>query len=174
MEKRLEWIDAIRGFAIFCITLAHLAPDVILEQHICSFIVFTFFFISGYLHKSHIDSVSEYIKKSAKTILIPFLCWHLLSILIEMCLLGFSPDIVKKLFLINGELSMNSPIWFLWVFFLAQTLFVLIEKVSTHCDLICIVASLIFGFLFSGHRTSFLLNLLPVALLPYVVGKLFK
>ena len=72
MEKRLDWVDALKGFGIFCVTFGHLGTNIYLEKHIYSFHMFLFFFISGYLfnYTNDID-VKEYIKKKCKSLFYP-------------------------------------------------------------------------------------------------------
>ena len=75
---RIEWIDALKGFGIFCVTLGHLGCWYPLEKHIYSFHMFLFFFLSGYLHNRKY-SKKEYIKRKFQTIFIPFLTWNICS-----------------------------------------------------------------------------------------------
>ena len=65
--ERLNWIDSLKGFGIFCVTFGHLACNFFIETHIYSYHMFLFFFISGFLHNSSDCSFSEFISKKTKT-----------------------------------------------------------------------------------------------------------
>lgn len=50
--RRLGWVDALKGFGIFCVTLGHLSCHPLIEAHIYSFHMFLFFFLSGFVRKN--------------------------------------------------------------------------------------------------------------------------
>lgn len=173
MSRRKEWIDALKGFAIFCVTFGHLGCNFLLERYIYSFHMFLFFFISGYLYNSGKDTIKQYILKKVKTLLVPFMCWNILSIFVGACIFGQKANAVNELFLLRGEITWNAPIWFLWVLFLTQILYAILEKKLQFCNWICIIGSLV-CFIFYEHKTTFLLNLLPIALFSYTLGNIFR
>ncbi len=174
LGKRVEWIDSLKGFAIFCVTFGHLACDYSIEKHIYSFHMFLFFFVSGYLHHDESGSVWSYILKKAKTILVPFLCWNLLSILLEICFQGYSPGLLKELILLKGSVVWNKPIWFLWVLFMTEVIFGVLKRKLPYCNIICLVVALVCGYQFAEHRTTLLLNLIPISLFAFSLGNSFR
>lgn len=173
MTKREEWIDVLKGFAIFCVTFGHLSCNCLLEKHIYSFHMFLFFFISGYLYNSGKGSIGQYISKKIKTILVPFICWNTISILVQLFISRDTTNVVNEFFLLKGEITWNAPIWFLWVLFLTQIVHGILERKTRFCNKICILGSLV-CCLFSQYKTTFLLNLLPIALFSYTLGNIFK
>ncbi len=138
-NKRIEWIDALKGFAIFLIVFGHTIgySDKLseLSRYLSSFYVPLFFLISGYLFKNNKDeSIKSYIKRKAKKILIPYYIFALLSLipfyLFAQDIQGtlgsnrYIPDnIFKSVFYIlyasghSKGLSQNSPLWFLPCYF---------------------------------------------------------
>lgn len=173
MGKRLNWIDSLRGFSVFCVTIGHLACEYSIEKHIYTFHIFLFFFLSGYLHRDEDCSVAQYLVKKIKTILIPFLCWNLLSAILEICFVGYSPGILKELILLKGRLTWNAPIWFLWILFLTEVVYGMIKKKVPYGNLICIILSVLIGYQISETRMTMLVNLLPISVLAYALGNLF-
>ena len=89
-DRRLQWIDALKGYGIFCVTFAHLNPWLPLEKHIYSYHMFLFFFISGYLYKQ--QPIGRYLRKKITSILIPFIAWNVLSSLVELSIVYFVPS----------------------------------------------------------------------------------
>lgn len=175
-NKRIQWIDALKGFGIFCVTLGHLSPFYPLEKHIYSFHMFLFFFISGYLFKQR-DSLKTFIKKRFKSIFIPFLVWDLLSSLVAIPLGEEINSIVSKFFIINGRLCWNAPIWFLFILFIVEILFAIIMKYSKFrkTSLIVLIVSIILWILIgSCSYLPLKLNLVPFALFFYTLGNMFN
>lgn len=86
-NKRILWIDALKGFGIFLVTFAHLNIWDPLEAHIYSFHMCLFFFISGFLFKCNL-SIREYAYKKIRNLLIPFFMWDILSTLLVILLGG--------------------------------------------------------------------------------------
>ena len=48
-KKRIEWIDALKGFLIVCVTIGHCNVWPPLERYIYSFHMLVFFAVSGFL-----------------------------------------------------------------------------------------------------------------------------
>lgn len=83
-SKRIEWVDAYKGFGIFFVTFAHLSPCFPIEKHIYSFHMFLFYFLSGYIYKSSDVSLQQSVCKRAKSLLLPFLFWDISATIIEI------------------------------------------------------------------------------------------
>lgn len=139
-KKYFEWINILRGFAIFLIVLGHAIGYSknlsILSKYLSSFYVPLFFFISGYIINENSDEkLIPYIKRKAKKILIPYFVFATITLIpyylfasnIQSNLASnknISNGIITSLLNIlygsgHGEgLSQNTPIWFLPCFFL--------------------------------------------------------
>ncbi len=71
MNKRLDWIDQLKGFTIFLVVYGHNYP--ILEKYIYSFHMPLFIIISGFFFP---DKTNLYdIKKRFKNIIVPYFIW---------------------------------------------------------------------------------------------------
>ena len=81
-QKRVEWLDILKGIAIILVVLGHL-PCVNGRASTCNTLIYSFhmdlfFCISGYtacLSFSHNPSVRKFIWKRILTLLIPYLTW---------------------------------------------------------------------------------------------------
>lgn len=140
MEKeRIEWIDILKGFAIFIIVLGHsigYSNNLTgLSKYLSSFYVPLFFFISGYLFKNNKnETIKDYFKRKFKKILIPYFVFATLS-LIPFYIFGSSiQDTLNtnknidsnlltsflNIIYASGHskgLEQNSPLWFLPCYF---------------------------------------------------------
>lgn len=176
MEKsnRIEWIDALKGYAIFCVTLGHLGCNFLLEKHIYSFHMFLFFFLSGFVDKTENISFKEYLLKRGKRILIPFISWNILSNLVSFLMGRTVNEVIETTFLLNGEICWNAPIWFLLTIFLTQAFYFILKRILKISDLIIICASLTLWMIIPQKNVIFKLNLIPMSMLFYVLGIFYK
>lgn len=90
MNKRLDYIDEMKGLAILLVTLGHLFIPYTkdgqlypISAMIYSFHMSFFFFLSGYINEK-VNGISqighrEYIKKKFRALIIPFLFWSFIS-----------------------------------------------------------------------------------------------
>lgn len=173
-DERIQWIDALKGFGILCVTFGHLAPWYPLETHIYSFHMCLFFFISGYLFRRE-ESLSSFIAKKFTNILIPFLAWDLLASLVAIALGKGIKETVSKFFVINGRLCWNAPIWFLLILFIAESLYKVIAKYgkSKRTSYTALIISAVLWILVGAYPYSLKLNLVPLALFFYALGDIF-
>ena len=169
-SNRIQWIDALKGFAIFCVTLGHLGCNILLEKHIYSFHMFLFFFLSGYVDKTESLSFKQYSLKKIKRILIPFISWNILSNLVAIFMGSSLGDVINTTFLLNGEVCWNAPIWFLLTIFLTQILYFILKKFLNLNDIVIMLISFLLWLVFSQRNILFKLNLVPMSMLFYVLG----
>ncbi len=174
-NKRIMWIDSLKGFGIFCVTLGHLGCYPPLEKHIYSFHMFLFFFISGYLYRKS-DSIKTFITKKLKNIFLPFAIWSILSSIGDIILGASIKETLLRMFIVNGELSWNAPIWFLLVLFITEILYAIINHFKSGI-ISEILTILIFGicWITIGELPLPLkLNLIPLAIVFYSLGNVIK
>ncbi len=127
---RIAWIDASKGFGIFCIVLGHILPTCTLKSVLYSFHVPLFFFLSGIVFHSDEKPLTDLISKRAKGLLLPYYLFAYLSLLLFMgfgyltegSLSGRLDDSVGKIALMTlfGYSSANRPLWFLPCLMLAE------------------------------------------------------
>ena len=135
--KRISYIDMAKGIGIILVVLGHtpfLSES--FSTWIYSFHMPLFFIISGVI-LSHTDaskySFGTFVKKKAKTILIPYFTFSILTILLNAILdrATFSSEIQDALittFCLNGL----SVLWFLPALFFGEVLFLFIKKHTSY------------------------------------------
>ncbi len=97
MNKRINWIDWAKFFAITMVVFGHIPeyPESALLQYVCSFHMPLFFFISGYLTKRRTDTLDN-IKRHWHSLVIPYFLYNVI----------FYPYWLTRLILDNnGEIS---------------------------------------------------------------------
>lgn len=82
--NRIEWVDAAKFICMFLIMVSHLEfrSEGLLKYYV-SFYVAGFFMCSGYCYSSKSISFSAFIKKKAKTLLLPWFIYSNLNIIIS-------------------------------------------------------------------------------------------
>lgn len=175
-NKRLSWLDSLRGFGIILITLGHLGCFELLERYIYSFHVPLFFFISGYLYRSNALPLPTFIKKKTLSILVPFLVWTALSTSVNLVLGYRLIPLIEKALTYKGQLTWNSPLWFLLVLYFVEILFTLLDRINerTYFKVIIIVVSLVTFLLIGDIRLTLKLNLVPFAMIFFATGNVMR
>lgn len=121
---RLEYIDNLKGFAIFTVIIGHLTERIYgcegFNSFIYSFHMALFFFLSGYTNKINSFTIREsflFIRKRCRTLLLPYISFSLLGIIIHGYTSAYSYFIEEA----------RMGLWFL------PTLFIM-------CLLLCIIS----------------------------------
>jgi len=78
--NRLKHIDIARGIAMLCIILGHFNVGVV-NRIVFTFHVPIFFFITGYFISDKL-SMKDFIKNKARTLLVPYICTCIITILL--------------------------------------------------------------------------------------------
>ncbi len=172
--KRIEWVDSLKGFGIFCVTFGHLACNYLLETHIYSFHMFLFFFLSGFLHSNSQGNFKKYIIKKTKALFVPFLLWNFLSCLVGLLLGRTVYESIRLFFLLDGIICWNSPIWFLLLLYIVSIIFFFIETFIPYGKYLSIPLLIPLWMIVSGNNIFLKLNIVPVCLLFYILGNIFK
>ena len=102
-EKRLQYIDMVKGFSILLVVLGHILPsDSILMIWIYSFHVPIFFILVGWLsYKKKYKSIEmkQKINKEVKSLLYPYATFSIIFILydiLECAITGESANLIIK------------------------------------------------------------------------------
>lgn len=175
-NKRMLWLDALRGFGIFIITLGHLGCFDLLERYIYSFHVPLFFFISGYLYRRSARPIKNFILNKTYTILVPFLAWTVLSTLVNV-VMGYRLELLfKKMITYDGLLTWNSPLWFLLVLYIVEVVFAVLDRLNskTYFKFIILTVSLVLFIFIGEEMLMFKLNLVPFAMVFFAMGNIMK
>ncbi len=137
MKKREGWADLCKCIGIFFMVWGHAGVSTEMDVYLHCFHMPIFFFLSGYWFSSEKYSLKEFLKRRAKSLLIPYffyglvLCaaWNIYSLL--ACAQQFVPwtQILKSVFLFNADISPFAAVqWFLTALFFAEILFFLLIR----------------------------------------------
>lgn len=173
-DRHLQWVDALKGYGIFCVTFAHLNPWKPIETHLYSYHLFLFFFISGYLYRT--QTLNNYLRKKIKSLFVPFLLWNFLSSIVELFITHDLQDVVDRFLILRGEVCWNAPIWFLLILYLCESVYALVDNAwrSIFTQYIVFCFSIVFWILYGQLNAPLKLNLLPLGLFSFSFGKIFK
>lgn len=136
MNKRIDYIDAVKGLAILCIALLHFEAGVLpngVNVWIGLFMITAFFFTSGWLQgiKGNSLSVKEVAKKRIRQLGFPYF-WFTLFILVFDAIWFLLGQIELKIIFrdIYKSIVLHGigTLWFLPVLFFAECLFCLLHN----------------------------------------------
>ncbi len=136
--KRISYIDMAKGIGILLVVFGHSAfPTPEVNQWISSFHMPLFFLLSGILlahTNAHEKPMQKLISKKARTILVPYFCFSILSILFTAILDTASfgtylPNALIQMFVFYGI----SVLWFLPALFFGEIIFLFVRK---RCSLV--------------------------------------
>ncbi len=173
---RISWIDNLKALGILLVVLGHNSIDHLSNKIIFSFHMPLFFFVSGLLFYQSVitkmDSFPDFIKKRARSILIPYFLfsfltygyWLIIHYIFLLLNSGYNHrfEPIKAFFGIfvsngaEGLLIHNPPLWFMTCLFVTVLLFAsyyFLSEGDNHILLIMVVFSALTGFLLSKNTT---------------------
>ena len=185
MKKRIDYIDLLRGFAIFLIVFYHMIgysknlSNILI--YLSSFHVSLFFLISGFTYNLKDISFKDYFIKKFKNIMIPFFIFSILFLIpyyLFDSMTGMSFNTLEITHFIKGIiygtgvndlLKQNTPLWFLPCLFITEILSYFIFKLKDKYNLnnkfyLLIILFLIIGYI--DYRYFFIT-------LPYGINTMF-
>jgi len=133
MNNRIQWIDASKGIGIFLVVIGHTMLQGELRGQIYAFHMPLFFFMSGFLFSNRkYPHLKGFIQAKAKSLLIPYVSFSVISILLmkmfELEVIDI-PNLIQTFLLSerNG-IYFNQPLWFLTSLFTIEIIFYLLVK----------------------------------------------
>ncbi|MCI8638468.1 MAG: acyltransferase family protein [Coprococcus sp.] len=156
MQKREEWLDYIKAFAIICVVIGHACERTMtgintqsfliryLDFFVNSFHMPLFFMVSGYIYKNAKEAGKDaqflpYLKKKAIDLLFPY-TWFAIAIWIGKSV--FSDYVVRKVETASLFEMFIEPVAFMWfiylLFFISIFIWVL-EKVLKDNSIIILI-----------------------------------
>ena len=129
---RIEYIDLLRSFGIVVMIMGHVGFSSFFDKWIHIFHMPIFFIISGYFYKP--VSFSVMLKKRAKTLLVPYLCFGTLHLVIWFIMQGKidSHSIYLFLWENTGCIPIAGALWFLTAMFFAEIVFWFIQQMQLY------------------------------------------
>ena len=186
---RIRFLDSLKGILILGIILSHTSLPQEIARTLFILTVPTFFFVSGFFLKKHLElKVSDFWKKKIKTLLMPYSLIGLISYVYWVSTNWFfttenSVPFFKPLlgfFYGNGHegwLAMNTPLWFFPCLFASEILLFYIYRFfrNTRALLVVVMTFSVIGVLNSlypllGFRLPFGLDMALYLILPLFLG----
>jgi fucose 4-O-acetylase-like acetyltransferase len=190
---RLHLIDALKGFGIILVVLAHHSLPDSLDAYIYSFHMPLFFFISGFLFDfgKYADSTSSFVKKRFRSLIVPYFCFALLIYLFYFLLDKVLPfsffedstlyDVIYTILYAPGNSDLiNPPLWFLPCLFVTELLFYKFWRICYREPrklVLWIIAAGVIGYLYPEYvsfRLPWTADVALSAVVFYGAGNLFK
>lgn len=181
LNKRIEWIDTVRGISIFLVVLGHTILPYPWLIYVFSFHMPIFFFLSGYVYNPQkYTNLWSIVKRKANTLLWPYLFFFLINFIYWILFFGskqyFEP-IWKMLYSSNTLSAPFIPLWFLTCLFVLEILFFILQKkFKSFGLLIMVLFSTILGF-WLAYKKYYLpwgIDIAMVAILFYYLGFILK
>jgi len=158
MKQRIDWIDAIRGFAIFLVALGHNSIQPAVFGWIYSFHMPLFFFLSGFLFSADkYPTFWSFLTRKIQTLLLPYFGFFTLIYIYWLV-------VVDKIWLHPGDFlapilnifysstkleGIFQPMWFLPCLFLTEILFYTIYKKAKKYYFLAVIPIVLLGYLLS-------------------------
>lgn len=131
MKERIAWIDIAKGLCIIFVVLGHVMNPGFIRTYVYSFHMPLFFFLGGICYK-HKYRFKDFIAKRAKSILIPYFAFSVISIAVFFVAAKIMPSVKdvlncdlkdNMLVMLYGNskpdcMKYNSPLWFLPCYFI--------------------------------------------------------
>lgn len=175
LNKRIEWIDTLRGISIFLVVLGHTILPYSWLIYVFSFHIPLFFFISGFLFnpEKYPDS-AQFIKRKATALLWPYLVFFLINFVYWILFFGsnqyFEP--VKQMLYSSDKLfAPFIPLWFLPTLFITEIIFYFLYKKCQKFWLpLSVIISGTIGFYLAKYKLIWGIDIALVAILFYYLG----
>lgn len=132
-NRRIEWIDSLKGFAIILVVLGHnTGGENGAYRFLYTFHMPLFFLISGFLFS--MKPPLEYLRRSFRHLMVPYLAFLGCYALYQVVSSNFMPSLAEPHFVRNifyGGYRLTGPLavfWFVGVLWMAQNLYNLIAR----------------------------------------------
>lgn len=144
--ERWAWADIARGIAILLVLIGHSCPPPYTTAFIYAFHMPLFFILSGLFMKQD-TPLRPLLNKRVRTLLVPFVCYNLLILFSDWCIVALSPnyhapiDIPARLMgIVTGSRSGSwaASLWFLPALFVAQWLVIGCHRLAAGRRNLCI------------------------------------
>lgn len=152
-KKRIVYLDILRGFLILTVVFGH----IIEVNDILNIIIYTihmpiFFIISGVLNNlNNKTNTLKYIEKRLKSLIIPYIVFCLITILIHIFINKGITRYIKSEILSVIIGAGVGPLWFLMALFIAEFIYLLLNKTINNKVINIIIITLLFVFGINGN-----------------------
>lgn len=161
MSKRVDYIDVIKGIAIFGVVWRHTACPSWLTLN------FIFFILGGFFFKR--KPLKTFLYEKVRYILMPFVFFYLTSYIYDILLFfwrngslsNYYWDCILDVFELSKStdyLLLNIPLWFLLCFFTIQILFYFISYLDKRIIFVVAILCICFRRFFFSVPAPFMIN----------------
>lgn len=161
---RIKYIDLYRGIGIILMILGHLHISDGFSKYIHAFHMPMFFFISGFFWKGAKSPFFVFIRKKAKSLLVPYILYWILNMIVRTVLTSkiiTLDNFYHFLFEPTEGMSIASALWFLVALFFCEILYWFINRfIQSDIGITTVVAVVA---LFGNYATRILPARLPFA-----------
>lgn len=170
MKQRDNYVDVAKGLCMLLIICIHTEVFVVIGMPLTFIAVPMFFFMSGFYDRSE-RQWSQWVIKSARTLLLPAFIWCVIGVLYKNLLSCLKSGDVDLVFDIYSPCHYNGPTWFLLSLFCTKVIFGCIIRLRVNKYLLLVLC---FGVGYLGSAYQMLLNIdEALAAVPlYYCGKL--
>lgn len=157
LNKRVEWIDVLKGIGIILVVLGHNQVTKYAGTYISSIHMPLFLLISGYLYDSKkYSKFINFLESRFKGIIIPFLFFTLISLFTYMGLSMIRGEVIEwskviRQFIISGVTPLNLPLWFLKTLFVVELMFYFLKKYSKNNIILFVCLAIFLMISFNNH-----------------------
>ncbi len=171
-RQRVDYLDVARGIALICIILGHFRIGEI-DHFVYTFDVPLFFMITGYFINEK-TSVKDFIKRKARTLIIPYFITGLVILILGTITGFFNQGSLIRPFrywlmaVLYGsgssyttpfEINEIGPIWFLWATFFSSILIRLLLKADYRIRPLLVAAAFAAGYFSNKYLFWFPLSI---------------
>jgi len=127
-NKRLLWLDLIKGVSMFFIIMSHAHPYAVYARFYTPFYLCAFFFSSGFTFSKR-SSFKDFALHKAHTMIVPYFCLGVINAVLAHFADG--DDLAERfLGLLLSRNRINDDLWFVVCLFTMQFLFYFINSLS--------------------------------------------
>lgn len=183
-RNRQDWVDQIKGLAIFLVVYAHNFP--VTETYIYTFHMPLFFMVSGFFFPRHFGW--DAVKKRFKTIIIPYFLWAFFLFLFWVVIgkkMGASSNMELSnwknfigIFYAQGEsvyMDWGIPMWFLPCMFILFCMYGLLSRLPIIARICASILIVVMGMIYarySDFRLPWSVDIACVALFFFFIGNI--
>lgn len=181
-KQRFGEIDILKSFGIILMIMGHIGFGDVFDYWIHAFHMPMFYLISGFLYRKSDLSFKGFIKKKARSLLLPYIVFAIFHLAIWYILLFvFKKDITLQplinIFTFNTEnMPISGALWFLTSLFFVDTIYFMIDMFGNKkCRyMIVIIFSLLGCIIPLYFRLPWALDTSLMAIGLYAVGSISK
>ena len=138
-KKRIEYIDAIRGFGILLMLMGHIGFGRKFDYYIHAFHMPLFFFLSGYFYsEASINKTwKDYVERKFKTLILPYGVFGIINYLVWIMLqlragnkFGLFNPLLRLISFNHEGLPIAGALWFLTSLFFMDIIYFALNKYS--------------------------------------------